>query len=251
MRTLKTLRHAGFVHREDLLVRIERVTELPLLMLSFAMIPLLLGPLLWDLSAEAEATYIALDAFIWALFAVDLIAKLTVAPDKPAYLKRHWLEVLVVVIPFARPLRLVRLLVFGSRAFVGGRRLGDLDFLLVYAIGLVLVAATAVTTLEAGHQSKIDSFPDALWWSTVTVTTVGYGDMVPVTAPARAVAFVLMIGGIGLFGGLTANLASLLVRHEDPNKAVLDQLVGEIHGLRLEMAQMSRSAPSEATSENS
>jgi hypothetical protein len=131
-------------HREELLHRLERITELPLLILSFVMIPLLIGPLIWDLSPGEETTFLILDYFIWALFAVDLLVKLAITPRRRAYLRRHWLEVLVVVVPFFRPLRIIRIFIFGSRAWVGFRRLVNVDFLLVYGIGLVVIAATIV-----------------------------------------------------------------------------------------------------------
>lgn len=224
--------------REALLLRIERLTEAPLLILAFVMIPLLIGPLLWDLSPSEEATFIALDTFIWAIFAVDLGIKVTVAPHKSAYLRRHWLEVLVVVVPFFRPLRLLRIFIFGSRAWVGVRRLVHVDFLLVYGIGLVIIAATVVASVEGGANASIHSFADALWWAAVTITTVGYGDMVPVTTAGRAIATVLMLGGVAFFSGVTANLASFLVRGSETDKKALAKLTKELEGLRLEMARL-------------
>ena len=223
--------------REAMLQRVERLTELPLLLLSFAMIPLLLGPILWEQSAVEETLFFTLDVFIWAIFAADLIAKLAIAPNRIAYARRHWLEVLIVVIPFIRPLRIVRLFVFGARAFGGARRLVNVDFLLVYAIGMVIIAATFVTSFERGHDS-ITSFPDALWWSFVTVTTVGYGDLSPVTPMGRAIAIVLMLVGIGLFGGLTANLASAIVKSEDNVEGKVDALLDEIRELRTQVVEL-------------
>lgn len=224
--------------REELLHRIERITEMPLLILAFAMIPLLLGPLLWELSAQEEATFLILDYFIWALFAVDLIVKAAISPHRLAYLRRHWLEVLVVVIPFFRPLRILRIFVFGSRAWVGMRRLVNVDFLLVYGVGLVIIAATVVASVEGGEGASIHSFADALWWAVVTITTVGYGDMVPMTLVGRAVAFVLMLGGIAFFSGMTANLASFLIKGKDLQKDDMAKLVKEIDGLRQDMARL-------------
>ncbi len=220
--------------REAMLDRIERMTELPLLLLSFIMIPVLLGPIIWDMSETENELFFTLDGFIWALFAADLFIKLAITPNRLAYARRHWLEVLVVAVPFIRPLRLVRLFVFGSRAFVRSRRLVNIDFLLVYAIGLVIVAATIVTAVEQGHET-IESFPDALWWSVVTVTTVGYGDMTPVTPTGRAIAIVLMVGGIGLFGGLTANLASAILRTENRVEADVATLLQEVRSLRTQV----------------
>ena len=222
-----------------MLDRIERVTELPILAVSFAMIPLPVGPLLWDLSDAEEATFIALDTFIWAAFVVDLGVKVAITPARWPYLKQDWLDVLIVAIPFARPLRILRLFVFGSRAFVGARRLANVDFLLVYAIGLVMIAATVVTSVEGGEGATIESFADALWWAVVTITTVGYGDAVPITAAGRAIGLVLMAGGIGLFGALTANLASIFVKGEETPEPELERLIAEIGSLRTEIARLS------------
>jgi voltage-gated potassium channel len=225
-------------HREELLHRIERITEMPLLILAFAMIPLLIGPMIWELSPQEETTFIALDSFIWALFAIDLVIKVAISPHRFAYLRRHWLEVLVVVVPFFRPLRILRIFIFGSRAWVGMRRLVSIDFILVYGIGLIIIAATVLASVEGGEGASIHSFADALWWAVVTITTVGYGDMVPVTLVGRAVAFVLMLGGIAFFSGVTANLASFLVKSHDTEKKVMSQLVKEVEGLRQELAKL-------------
>ena len=98
--------------------------------------------------------------------------------------------------------------------------------------------ATIVTTVEVGVEgSNITSFPDALWWSVVTVTTVGYGDRFPVTTVGRGIAFVMMMGGIGFFSGLTANLASFFVRPQpDAHGDDLRQLVEQIQQLQVEIA---------------
>jgi voltage-gated potassium channel len=238
MRKLTSLHKPDVSRREALLLRIERLTELPLMVLAFVMIPLLVGPLLWRLSPQEEAVFLALDYFIWALFVVDMVIKLIIAPHRLAYLRRHWLEVLVVVVPFFRPLRLLRIFLFGSRAWVGMRRLVHVDFLLVYGVGLVIIAATIVASVEGGENASIQSFPDALWWAVVTITTVGYGDMVPVTAVGRAIAFILMLGGIAFFSGVTANLASFMLRGEDSHKKALSQLVTEVEGLRQEVIRL-------------
>jgi len=238
VKKLTSLHKPDVSRREALLLRIERLTELPLMVLAFVMIPLLVGPILWRLSPQEEAIFLSLDYFIWALFVVDMGIKIIVAPHRLAYLRRHWLEVLVVVVPFFRPLRLLRIFLFGSRAWVGMRRLVHVDFLLVYGVGLVIIAATVVASVEGGEGASIQSFPDALWWAVVTITTVGYGDMVPVTAAGRTIAFILMLGGIAFFSGVTANLASFMVRGQDSHKQALSQLVTEVEGLRQEVIRL-------------
>ena len=238
MKKLPGIHSPDTAQREALLHRIERLTELPLLILAFAMIPLLVGPLLWELSPSEESVFLTLDWFIWAIFAIDLAIKLVVAPHRLAYLKGHWLEVLVVAIPFFRPLRIIRVFIFGSRAWVGTRRLVNVDFLLVYGIGLVIIAATVVASVEGGEGASIRSFPDALWWSMATITTVGYGDMVPISAVGRAMGYILMLGGIAFFSGITANLASFLIRGRDTREKALRDLVVEVEGLRKEVAKL-------------
>ena len=144
---------------------------------------------------------------------------------------------LIVVIPFIRPLRILRIIVYIGRGFEGAARLARIDYVLVYAIGLVLIVATFVATPERGSGSPLEQFPNALWWAIVTATTVGYGDMVPTTAIRKAAGVVLMLGGIGLFGAVAANLASLLVRRPHDNTA-LEDLAQEVKALRAEVADL-------------
>ena len=230
--------------RQRMLKRVEGLTEFPLMVLSVVMLPLLIGPLIWDLTTEEQAVFLALDYFIWAVFAVDLAVKVGVTQDKKAYLRRHWIDVIVVVVPFLRPLRILRLFAFGTRAFAGYRRLANVDFLLLYAIMIIVVAAMVVTTVEVGYPgSNIRDFDDALWWAITTVTTVGYGDRFPVTGAGRAMGAFLMIGGIGLFGGVIANLTSFFVKHghkseEEAKESESERLIAEIKSLREEVAKL-------------
>jgi voltage-gated potassium channel len=139
-------------------------------------------------------------------------------------------------------LRIIRVFLFGSRAWVGARRLVNIDFLLVYGIGLVIIAATVIASVEGGENASIHSFSDALWWAVVTITTVGYGDMVPVTTVGRAIAFILMLGGIAFFSGVTANLASFLVKgSSESDKRIMVNLAEQVEGLRKEILKLQES----------
>ena len=64
---------------------------------------------------------------------------------------------------------------------------------------------------EYNHNPNMDSIDDALWWGFVTSTTVGYGDIYPVTTPGRIIAMIVMLIGIGIFGFITASVASIFV----------------------------------------
>ena len=196
------------------------------------------------MAPEEEATFTALDIFIWIIFATVLTLKAFLAPHSLEYLRQHWLEVLIVVVPFFRPLHILRILPLTTRTFTGFRRAVNADYLIVYAVGLVMTAATVVLTLEQDVQRvSITTFPDALWWAIVTVTTVGYGDIVPVTATGRGIAFVLMLGGIAFLSEITANLASAFVGSGRITDTTFSRLTLEVRSLREEIAGLHTDQP--------
>ena len=224
--------------RELLLGKVERITEIPLMILSLVMIPLLLGPFLWDMSKNEESLFLIGDILIWGLFAVDMVIKISLSANKINYLKIHWLELIVVAVPWFRPLRIIRLIAFAAKSYRGITRAGKPDFLLVYAVGLVMIGATVVTTVEQGYDSSLVSFSQSLWWSLVTTTTIGYayGDTVPVSMAGRAMAVILMLGGLGIFGAITANLAAVFSNAGDPNTKVIADLTQQIRELKSEIS---------------
>jgi len=114
--------------------------------------------------------------------------------------------------------------------------------LLAIALSGMLVSAIEALLSEAAKQTILATSPDALWWAVATITTVGYGDMVPVTTVGRAIVFVLMLGGIAFFSGVTANLASFLVKgSSEVDKKILVQLTEQVEGLRQEIPRLQES----------
>jgi len=152
----------------------------------------------------------------WVAFAIDLILNVVQAPDKKSYLLKHPIELLAVFLPFLRPLRLLRLLSFGSMVLSKvsvGRSINISLKVAVTSFFLAYVAAIQITIIERPLQnSNIKSFGDGFWWAITTVTTVGYGDRFPVSTEGRMIAFFLMILGISLLGVLTATVAAWFVR---------------------------------------
>lgn len=111
-----------------------------------------------------------------------------------------------VVLRFVRVLRIVRLAKLGrmSRAWddiaaaIHSRR-DELFLTLAVAAILVLISSTLLYWAEADAQpDKFGSIPRSLWWSIVTLTTVGYGDVYPVTALGKFLSGLVAIAGIGL-----------------------------------------------------
>jgi voltage-gated potassium channel len=239
--------------RAELLDRFERATELPLLLLALAIIPLLVIPLAVELDDTTTAAFLAADWTIWAVFAVELGIRTYLSERRLHYLVRHWYDVLIVVLPFLRPLRvfrsaralrLARLGPFLARSAVNVRDLLEgrgLQYVLLVGIAAVFAAAGAVALLEDGKGGTINGYRDALWWAATTVTTVGYGDTFPVTAEGKGVAVFLMLVGIAFFSWVTANVAAFLVEFGgERGRTVtmadlmdkLDELEAEVRALR-------------------
>jgi voltage-gated potassium channel len=237
----------------------ERAVELPMLVLAFLMVPLLLGPELFDLSPELRETFFVLDWFIWAVFALELAIKTYLSQDRGVYLKRHWFDVIIVVVPFLRPLRLVtslrfvrvargaRLLsfamrfVYSAQAIIG--RHGIRYALLAGA--LLFFAAAGLALLFEREDGNINTLDEALWWAVTTITTVGYGDRYPVTTEGRAIAVFLMFLGISLFSLVTANVAALFVLPEQKKEeATLEDVLKRLADLEALLIAQHGAAPS-------
>jgi voltage-gated potassium channel len=102
---------------------------------------------------------------------------------------------------------------------------------------IIVVALASITILNveqaAGEQANIHSAEDALWWSMVTITTVGYGDHYPVTTEGRMVAALLMAIGVGLIGTWSGIAAAwFLSPSEDQQEDDLQKLREELRELR-------------------
>ena len=152
----------------------------------------------------------------WLAFAIDLLIGIVTSKVKSEYLKHHLLDVAAVLLPFLRPLRLMRVISFGGlviQKVAIGRQFAITLKVAIASIFIAYVAAVQVTISERGvEDSNIKNFGDGLWWAVTTVTTVGYGDRFPVSTEGRLLAVLLMIAGISLVGVITASVASWFVK---------------------------------------
>src|SRR4051812_28602557 len=104
----------------DAYARWERRTDAPLLVLALLFVVVLALPLLVDLSAPAQLAVSAANVAIWLVFAVDYVVRLALAVDRWRFVRTHPLDLLVVVVPFLRPLRALRLLRLARVGVVAG-----------------------------------------------------------------------------------------------------------------------------------
>lgn len=216
-------------------------TDGPLMMLAIGTLPILLVELgAHDLPRSDQAIIAAVNVTVLVCFAIDYAVELMLATEKLRHIRREWAAALIIVTQAVA--LFPGLAAFGAlRALRGGRALRPfLVIVRLVAIGGVtagqtrqfirrhaanvalgaaamtwLTSAAAFTLIEdVGVDGRVRSFTDALWWSTTTITTVGYGDVYPVTSGGRLVGAFTMVVGISTFAVVTAKVAEFLVRPE-------------------------------------
>lgn len=217
-------------------------TSTPILVAAFVYLIIYTEQVVWISATDSQARILEAFALIlYGVFVIDFLIRIYLAQDRWRYILRNPIDLVVIVLPAARSLRILRVFTAlrvmfdrGSRVNFGNAWLS----VLLAAFLLVYVAALAVLDAERNApDSTIENFPDALWWGFVTVTTVGYGDEFPVTTTGRMVAVFLMLVGIGLLGSVTASVAGWIANrfeeHEDEEQLAI---LAELKSLREELA---------------
>jgi voltage-gated potassium channel len=236
-----------------------RAVDGPMTVLAFVMIPLIIVPLVVQLSPSTDRALLAIDYLVWAAFAVEYVVKLILAPDRWRFFKGNIPDLIIVVVPMLRPLRilrgtrllrllrLARLVAFAVEGIHEARgilRQRGLSWVLLIALALNLVAAALVVNFERDMPNgNIHSYPDALWWAVTTITTVGYGDRFPVSPAGRGVAVVLMVSGIAMFGIITASIAAYFVEQKADQDLAgrLDQIMERLDTIEAGLSADERS----------
>ncbi|MGK2852757.1 MAG: potassium channel family protein [Microbacteriaceae bacterium] len=221
------------------LSRWRKATDAPLLVLAVGSLPLLLLEFARDELPRGDRTFLdVVNVVVLVAFAVDYLVELRLADGKRSFVRAEWTSLLIVVaqalalVPALtgfgalRVLRagrawraiavLARVVAVGGVAAREGRtilRRHAASFALGVAAMTWLTSAVAFTLVEdVGEDGRLHSFFDGLWWASTTITTVGYGDVFPVTAAGRMVGVVAMAVGISAFAVVTAKVAEFLVR---------------------------------------
>ncbi len=168
----------------------------------------------------------AMNALFSLIFLVDFIYRISTAPSATTYFFKHfgWAD-LLASLPFAqfKILRIFRLIrVYRLLRDVGVRSIGRalikdragsaLYVLLLMGILVLQFGSLTILWLEQGADgANITSASDALWYTLVTISTVGYGDRFPVTDAGRIAGVVIIVVGVGIFGTFTGYLANFFL----------------------------------------
>lgn len=229
----------------------ERATNLPLLVLALLFLVAYAVPILYpDLPEWAGTAATAVNILVWALYAVDYVVRISMAGEgnRLRFAYTHPLDLLMVLLPMIRPLRVVRMVVLLVEVFRRHAQTTKRIKAAVYVVSItamiLLVSSLAILDAERGRPgSQVADFGDALWWSVVTASTVGYGDMVPQTAEGRVLAAFLMFAAIGLVGLVSGSLASWFVdrvsaAEEDVERAEFTELRTRLDGLERQLAEI-------------
>jgi len=203
-----------------------------------------------DLIDLDNPPYSIIDLVIWGVFVVDYSWRFFTTKRKWHFILENIFDLLAILplnaiftvfrlgrifrlakltklLKLTRLLRIIGLTGKIERKISRFLRTNDLIYILYVNIFIVLVGSSILSVVEE------KSFSDSLWWALVTVTTVGYGDIVPVSLFGKWLAVLLMLVGIGTIGMLTSSLTNFFVKDNPDEQIKLDKLQDELSSQRI------------------
>ncbi|MFF5362218.1 potassium channel family protein [Streptomyces scabiei] len=152
----------------------------------------------------------------WAVFALDYGVRWRLSGLGPRFVRVHWLDTVVLVLPLLRPLRVVQIHDAVQRRHERPRLSLHARVAVYAGLSVTLLGFTgALAVYQQEHDAPgatILTFGDSVWWTCSTLATVGYGDVTPVTTMGRTIAVFLMACGLALLGTVTGSFGSWLIQ---------------------------------------
>jgi voltage-gated potassium channel len=247
--------------RNEILVQLEEWIEIPMMVLGFVWLILIGLELVRGIGPRTQGVI----TFIWVLFLLEFTLKLAIAPDRSRFLRSSWLTVISLIVPALRVFRIAQIFrvlrmaraargmtlvkVIGSlnRAIRNLRaHMGHLGFgyLVLASVIITLLGAAGMFAFERHVPDKdgLHSYGDALWWTGMIMTTLG-SQYWPKTGEGRVLGFLLSLYALGVFGYITATLATFFIGRDLSSKPeniqTMESLHDEIKSLREEIRAMS------------
>jgi voltage-gated potassium channel len=225
-------------------IRWDNATTWPMIVLSIIFLVAYSFMILDDqpFRGRIDEAILAIITLTYVAFIVDYFVRMHLSGNRALFFRKNGIDLVSLVIPLLRPLLLLeylgRLSLFrtGSGTSVRARialYTSGAAVLFIYVISLAVYACERHAT-----GASITSYGDAVWWAMSTISTVGYGDVVPVTIPGRVFAVMLMLGGMAIVGAATATIVS-----------ALSERVGKAHqrAVRLERERQASTSKQEAS----
>ncbi|NPV49706.1 MAG: potassium channel family protein [Candidatus Methanofastidiosum sp.] len=231
--------------------KLERYFEIPMIIFGILVLPVLYiqmtstNPLLRSIA-------FVIDVLIWLAFLIEFVTLISVTKDKKRYVKTNWLNLAIIVLSpplplralpgfealrIIRVLRVLRVFVVLSRGTKGFKKFyakNSINYVLYLTVILVFICGFIFSIFEKGK-----SFFDGIWWAIETVSTVGYGDIAPLTPAGRALGIVLIFLGIGFMSMLTAAISAYFVE-KDSNRE-MKQILEKLDKLSKELEELKKS----------
>lgn len=197
--------------------------ELPLLIIAFS----ILVSWYWESITQTPHYDTQLNWAIWTFYTFETVLLTSLVNNRAYYLKNNWLNIVIIVAglpllfsdaPYVIALRSLRLLVFLSLLMQLSKTirtiLSDNNFGHTLLVSFIFIVVAGY--LIAGIDSGIKSPAEGVWWAWVTATTVGYGDIVPISNQGRVLGGVLILLGVGLLSLITANISVYFLSQSKP-----------------------------------
>jgi len=243
--------------RHRRLQRFQALLEVPMIVLAFVWLALFVVEV-----AYGARPWVAVAGWvIWALFLIEFIVGLVLAPAKGAYLRKNWLKAIALTAPALRMLRVVRLMRVARAARLArgarmlriasslnrgmralGRAMGrrGAPYVIALTVLVTFAGAAGMYAFEREGPAGFRGFADALWWTAMMMTTMGSAYW-PETTAGRVLCIFLALYAFAVFGYVTALLASFFVGRDvagDARDGELARLKGEIRAVRVLLEQL-------------
>ncbi|MCF1428299.1 MAG: potassium channel family protein [Shewanella sp.] len=205
--------------------------DLAMMVLSLVSVILVIVLAFTKLNPQTHELVLFIDTSICIIFLSNFFIGMFKARDKWFYIKHHWID-FVASIPAVEALRLMRLfqilrvirLIRVTRSLVipllRQRKQTTLASLLLALVLILSLSSILILIVEGGVKgANIQTAQDAIWWTLVTISTVGYGDFYPVTTAGHVVGTLVIVCGVSFFGVISGFMASVFVAPEQQENA--------------------------------
>lgn len=210
--------------------------------LALLVVSMLIVELTVELSSTTTKIFYIVDNSIWVIFCFDYFGRLIKSKSKKKFIKENVID-LISILPLDsafKTLRIFRvtrlmkltkvtkllkvaiLLTKGKNKLDKFLKTNNLNYVIYTTIMTIVFGAIGISIVEDM------SFSNAIWWSFVTTTTVGYGDISPSTALGRMIAVVLMLVGIGFIGMLTGTITTFFVKNKQEKSTYRQDVIEDI-----------------------